>query len=376
MADVQLDRVGKEFPDGTRAVADLSLGVADGELLVLLGPSGSGKSTVLRLLAGLESPTSGRILLGGEDVTERSPQRRNVAMVFQSYALYPHKTVRGNLEFPLRMLGMGSGEIADRVRRAAGLLGLGELLDRRPRQLSGGQAQRVAMGRAIVRDPALFLMDEPLSNLDAALRVQIRGEIAALQERLGTTTVYVTHDQVEAMTLGNRVAVLLAGHLLQVAPPQELYDRPASTFVAAFVGRPPMNLFPVEVGGGDGDAALRFAGQRLPLPAGSPARKLVADLGGRAAVAGLRPEALGWAGDGDPRPRIEVELAAVEMLGHEEILYFTSPAVSSPEGGSSVGLLAARVGVGRRPETGDRVELAVDTHALHLFGADGRRLGP
>ncbi len=376
MAEVRLEEVRKTFRDGTVAVDDLSLEVADGELLVLLGPSGSGKSTVLRLLAGLEQPTAGRILLGGEDVTERSPQRRNVAMVFQSYALYPHKTVRGNLEFPLRMQGMDRAEIADRVGRTADLLGLGDLLERRPRQLSGGQAQRVAMGRAIVRDPALFLMDEPLSNLDATLRVQIRGEIAALQERLGTTTVYVTHDQVEAMTLGRRVAVLLAGRLQQVAPPQELYDRPANLFVAAFVGSPPMNLFPLEVVQQEGGRALRLAGGTLPLPAGSHGDRLLSAAAERAAVAGLRPEALAWPGKDDEAPRLRVEAAAVEMLGHEEIVYFRAPAVVRPDGRREEGLLAARVEVGRRPEPGEEVTLAVDPDALHLFDAEGRCLDP
>ena len=236
MGAVELDGLDLRYPDGTHAVRDLSLAVDEGEFMVLLGPSGCGKSSLLRLVAGLEAPGAGEIRIGGERVNDRPPQRRNVAMVFQNYALYPHMSVRANLSFPLRMRRLRRAEIERRVDEAARALGLGALLDRRPAELSGGQRQRVAMGRAMVREPSVFLMDEPLSNLDARLRMQVRGEIAELQRRLGTTTLYVTHDQVEAMSLGHRVAVLRAGTLQQVGPPVLLYERPVNLFVAGFLG--------------------------------------------------------------------------------------------------------------------------------------------
>jgi len=242
MASITLDRVDKTYPNGYVAAHDLSLEVADGELLVLVGPSGSGKSTILRLIAGLEPVTGGRILIGGTDVTALPPQRRDLAMVFQSYALYPHMTVRENMAFGLRVRKTAAPDIERRVGAAAGALGLEPLLDRKPAQLSGGQRQRVALGRAMVREPQAFLLDEPLSNLDARLRVETRLELASLHQRLGSTMVYVTHDQVEAMTLGDRVAVLDRGVLQQVAPPMELYRRPANRFVAGFIGSPGMNF--------------------------------------------------------------------------------------------------------------------------------------
>ncbi len=372
MATLLLDDLCKSFDDAT-AVDHLQLEVASGELVVLLGPSGCGKSTTLRLVAGLESPTSGRIVLDGSDVTMVDPRHRDVAMVFQDYALYPHMTVRGNLDFPLRMAGMDREQRRRRVEDAAGLLGLGEVLDRLPRQLSGGQAQRAAMGRAIVRDPALFCMDEPLSNLDAKLRSEVRGEIAELQQRLGTTTLYVTHDQVEAMTLGHRVAVLRRGRLEQVAPPQELYDRPDTLFVARFVGSPPMNLLPARITDGE-PVTLRVDGQRLEVPAGSAASRALRQ-GPAPATLGLRPESLSWARrDDDEGSTLRLEVAAVEALGHELIVSCRASETVGPDGEVVPGVVAARLSLDHRPEPGDRVPLLVDTSALHLFGDDGRRL--
>ena len=256
MAEIVLDHVTKSYPDGTVAVKDLSLTIADGEFVILVGPSGCGKSTTLNMIAGLEDISSGELRIGGNRVNDKAPRDRDIAMVFQSYALYPHMTVRQNMAFPLRLAKLSKAEIDQKVDETAKILDLTELLDRKPSQLSGGQRQRVAMGRAIVRQPKAFLMDEPLSNLDAKLRVQMRGEIARLQKRLGTTTVYVTHDQTEAMTLGDRVVVLRAGEAQQIGTPEELYERPANLFVAGFIGSPAMNFFP---------AALTDMGLQLPF---------------------------------------------------------------------------------------------------------------
>src|SRR4051812_13195909 len=250
MAEIVLDRVTKSYPNGATAVNDLSLTIADGEFIILVGPSGCGKSTTLNMIAGLEEISSGELRIGGERVNEKAPKDRDIAMVFQSYALYPHMTVRQNIAFPLTLAKMKKEEIAQKVEETAKILDLSDFLDRKPAQLSGGQRQRVAMGRAIVRDPKAFLMDEPLSNLDAKLRVQMRSEIARLQTRLGTTTVYVTHDQTEAMTLGDRVAVMRAGLLQQVDTPKELYEHPRNLFVAGFIGSPAMNFFTAHVEGG------------------------------------------------------------------------------------------------------------------------------
>src|SRR5215470_1518149 len=266
MASVAFEHVEKIYPNGTKAVIDVTLQITDGELMVLVGPSGCGKSTLLRMLAGLETISSGVIRLGNRVVNDLSPQERNVAMVFQDYALYPFMTVRQNLEFPLKMRRLPGGEMARRIAWAADVLDLAALLDRLPKQLSGGQRQRVAMGRALVREPSVSLLDEPLSNLDAKLRVEVRAEISDLQQRTNTTMVYVTHDQTEAMTLGHRIAVLNLGRLQQVAPPQELYDRPANAFVASFIGNPPMNVFPVQVRtDAQGARQLVVAEQVLPL---------------------------------------------------------------------------------------------------------------
>src|SRR5690349_18712906 len=247
MAEIVLDHVSKSYPDGATAVHDLNLSIADGEFLILVGPSGCGKTTTLNMIAGLEDISSGELRIGGERVNEKAPKDRDIAMVFQSYALYPHMTVRQNIAFPLTLAKMKKSEIARKVEETAKTLDLTELLDRKPSQLSGGQRQRVAMGRAIVRHPKAFLMDEPLSNLDAKLRVQMRGEIARLQKRLGTTTVYVTHDQTEAMTLGDRVVVMHSGVAQQIGTPDELYEHPANLFVAGFIGSPAMNFFPARL---------------------------------------------------------------------------------------------------------------------------------
>ncbi|MDH5333761.1 MAG: ATP-binding cassette domain-containing protein, partial [Thermoleophilia bacterium] len=264
MAEVSLDHVRKVYPDGTVAVHDLSLEIADGELMVFVGPSGCGKTTALRMVAGLEAITGGEIRIGSDVVNGLPPRERDVAMVFQNYALYPHKTIRENLAFPLRLRKMSKSEIDDRITRIARLLELEEQLPRRPGQLSGGQRQRVAMGRALVREPQAFLMDEPLSNLDAKLRTQMRVEISLLHKELGVTTIYVTHDQVEAMTLGQRVCVLRKGELQQVAPPQELYNRPANLFVAGFIGSPGMNFFMGSIDRRDGGLVVAFGdGQHL-----------------------------------------------------------------------------------------------------------------
>src|SRR5437016_4313449 len=265
MARVELEHVDKVYPGGTHALSDFTLAVDDGELVVLVGPSGCGKSTVLRLIAGLEEATAGTVRIGERVVNELPPQERNVAMVFQDYALYPYLSARGNLEFPLKMRRLRRDEMRQRVERVAGLLDITALLDRLPKQLSGGQRQRIAMGRALVREPAVFLLDEPLSNLDAKLRVQVRAEIKELQQRTRTTMAYVTHDQVEAMTLGDRVAVLDRGRLQQAAPPGELYDRPANAFVAGFIGNPPMNLFPARVALENGSPMLAVGGRPVPI---------------------------------------------------------------------------------------------------------------
>ncbi len=285
MASVEFEHVDRTFPDGTRAVADCSMRIEDGELVVVVGPSGSGKSTLLRLVAGLEEITAGTVRIGERVVNELSPQERNVAMVFQDYALYPYLSARGNLEFPLRMRRLPRAEVRQRVERAADLLGIGPLLERLPKQLSGGQRQRVAMGRALVREPSVFLLDEPLSNLDAKLRVQVRAEIGELQARTHTTMIYVTHDQVEAMTLGDRVAVLDRGRLQQVAPPRDLYDRPANAFVAGFIGNPPMNLFPTRLSVDDQGRVVMDLGGQPVLVSGAAAHAAPV-------TAGIRPESL------------------------------------------------------------------------------------
>ena len=368
MAGVEYRHVDKTYPDGTRALSDLCLSVSDGELMVLVGPSGGGKSTALRLLAGLDPISGGEIWIGDECVNALSPQRRDIAMVFQNYALYPHMTVRRNLEFPLRMMRLGRSAIAARVSDTAALLGLTPLLERRPRELSGGQRQRVAMGRAMVRQPRVFLMDEPLSNLDAALRTQIRAEIAGLQRRLAITTVYVTHDQVEAMTLGDRIAVLNAGELQQVGPPQVLYDRPANTFVAQFLGNPGMNILAAGLSRDRTSLQLRDGGWEVPvaeLP--QRCRELAQHLAGTFLV-GLRPEAF------SPRlgNSIEMVVETVESLGYERLVT-VRPTGDATEAGQTS--LVARLRGGRAEGAGQKIELGFDSEQLRFFSVGGDLIG-
>jgi multiple sugar transport system ATP-binding protein len=355
MAEVRYEEATIRYPGNpVPAVDTLDLEIADGELMVLVGPSGSGKTTALRALAGLEELADGAVWIGGDDVTDVPPKRRDIAMVFQNYALYPYLDVASNIAFPLRMAKVPKAERAARVREVADLLELSDLLGRKPGQLSGGQRQRVAMGRAIVRRPSVFLMDEPLSNLDAKLRVQMRADIAALQARLEVTTVYVTHDQVEAMTLGHRVAVLRDGRLQQCAPPRVLYDHPANVFVAGFIGSPAMNLCTVPVDGG-----------RLTLGAG--ALSLPAAVNGRSeVVVGLRPEALELAGDDGIPGRVEV----VEELGADVYAF----CLAQLPGGEAK--LVARMEARHAPDRGARVTLRPRLEEAHLFDAEtGARLG-
>lgn len=369
MADVVLESVEKRYAGGAVGLAELSLAVGDGELLVVVGPSGCGKSTLLRLVAGLETPTAGTIRIGGRVVNELPPQARNVAMVFQDYALYPHMTVRENLSFPLRMRGLSRDAVRARAEAVAELLEITPLLERRPRQLSGGQRQRVAMGRALVREPSAFLLDEPLSNLDARLRVTVRAELGELQRRTGTTMLYVTHDQVEAMTLGRRVAVLDRGRLQQVAPPAELYDRPASAFVAGFLGNPPMSLFPTRAArDAAGRVTIAIGAQHVALPAAQPACALLAAAPERAWSAGLRAEALGPAAPDAPAS-IDTLVDSVEQLGHETLAHV----LAAGTGDEPVRLVARLPG--HHPlAPGAPLRLAVDAARLHLFGEDGRAL--
>ena len=326
MAEVVLSKVGKVYTDGTQAVTDLDLDIADGEFLVLVGPSGCGKTTALRMVAGLEDISSGEVRIGERTVNRVPSRDRDVAMVFQSYALYPHLNVRDNIGFGLQLRKLPKAQIRERVDAAARTLGLEDYLDKKPRNLSGGQRQRVAMGRAIVRQPQAFLMDEPLSNLDAKLRVQMRAEIARLQRDLGVTTIYVTHDQVEAMTLGDRVAVMKKGVLQQVAAPQELYERPANLFVAGFIGSPAMNLLQARLSGsGPDDAVLEIGDQRIGLDAATFTRRpaLHAYLG-REVVAGVRPEDMEDDAVGGERGGAVLTSTAelVEALGSELLVHF------------------------------------------------------
>ncbi|MBL8260550.1 MAG: ABC transporter ATP-binding protein [Candidatus Competibacteraceae bacterium] len=367
MASIDFEHIDKIYPGGTQAIFDYSLSVGDGELVAFVGPSGCGKSTLLRLLAGLETITRGTLRIDGQPVNALPPQRRNLAMVFQDYALYPHMTVRRNLEFPLKMRDLPEAEIKRLVGWVAELLSLGELLERLPKQLSGGQRQRVAMGRALVRQPAVFLMDEPLSNLDARLRVQIRAEIGELLDRTGITTIYVTHDQAEAMTLGDRVAVMDRGRLQQVAPPQELYERPANVFVAGFIGNPPMNLFPGRlVTTPAGGLNLHLGEQSLALALPDAAERW-RSWSETALTVGIRPEHLRLRDPGAEGVRATVVDA--EYLGHETLLHARIDGMAAP-----APVLVARL-AGIRPfDKGQAVGLSVDANRLHLFGADGLTL--
>lgn len=382
MAEIVLDHVNKSYPDGHTAVRDLNLTIADGEFLILVGPSGCGKTTTLNMITGLEDISSGELRIAGERVNEKAPKDRDIAMVFQSYALYPHMTVRQNIAFPLTLAKMRKADIAQKVSETAKILDLTNLLDRKPSQLSGGQRQRVAMGRAIVRHPKAFLMDEPLSNLDAKLRVQMRGEIAQLQRRLGTTTVYVTHDQTEAMTLGDRVVVMYGGIAQQIGTPEELYERPANLFVAGFIGSPAMNFFP---------ARLTAIGLTLPFGEVTLAPEVQGVIAAHPkpenVIVGVRPEHIQDAALIDAYQRIraltfQVKVNLVESLGADKYLYFTteSPAVHSVqldelaevEGESALheNQFVARVPAESKVAIGQSVELAFDTARLAVFDAD------
>ena len=352
MATVELHGVRKRFGD-VQVVHGVDLAIADGEFVVLVGPSGCGKSTILRMVAGLEEASDGQILIGGAVVNERDPKDRDVAMVFQDYALYPHMSVAQNMGFSLRWRGVARAEIARRVEQAAGVLDIAHLLDRRPRELSGGQRQRVAMGRAIVRDPKVFLFDEPLSNLDAKLRVQMRTEIKRLRDRLRATTIYVTHDQVEAMTLADRIVVMQGGLVQQVGTPEEIYDRPATTFVAAFMGAPAMNLLEGHVEAG---RAVLPDGTALPVGRTAPEGK---------ATIGIRPERLIWLPPGHPAPAaIAGPAAVVEPLGSETLVTLD---IAGAE-------LHARVPARSVRRTGEQVRLALEPEDIHLFSTEGDRL--
>jgi ABC-type sugar transport system ATPase subunit len=364
MPRVTLESVSKRFPGGAVAVDDLSLDIADGEFMILVGSSGCGKTTALRMIAGLETPTSGAIRIGDRVVNEVSARDRDIAMVFQNYALYPHMTVARNLGYPLRQRRMPRAEVARRVGEVAEMLGLEELLKRRPGQLSGGQRQRVAMGRALVREPEVFLLDEPLSNLDAKLRVQMRAALKRLHGRLGVTTVYVTHDQVEAMTLGDRIAVLSDGKLQQLGPPQDVYDRPDNVFVAGFIGSPPMNLLRGRVRSGQATAGDLV----VPAPGVRDSDVFV----------GVRPESLRPAANG--MPSLGFEVAVVEPLGDEVIVHGTVGAEligAAPEA-SEAALLAgnaqraeavACLSPRDRPREGSVIQLGVEPEEVHLFDA-------
>ena len=377
MGAITLDHCTKVYPNGVRAVDDLSLHIDDGEFMVLVGPSGCGKSTMLRMIAGLEEVTDGTITIGDRDVTDLAPPERDIAMVFQNYALYPHMSVRENLGFGLRMRKVSKAERAEQVNAVARTLGLGELLDRKPAALSGGQRQRVAMGRAMVREPAAFLMDEPLSNLDAKLRVAMRSELVRLHGRLQTTSLFVTHDQTEAMTLGQRVAVLRDGVLQQCDTPQQLFSNPVNLFVGAFIGSPSMNFVEAAVAG---DSVV-FPGLQMPLPAGSPLRGQE-----RSVIVGIRPTDFAHSDDAAADlPCMRVVPSVVEELGAETYLVFTidaprvdteaTRAAADTERTDEMTLLAdeegavftARVDPRRSTRPGTPVELAVDSERVHFF---------
>jgi multiple sugar transport system ATP-binding protein len=395
MATVSFTDVGKVYRDGTRALSEFTLDVADGEFMVFVGPSGCGKTTALRMVAGLEDITEGEVRIGEKVVNGLHPRRRDVAMVFQNYALYPHMTVYRNIAFALKVRKTPPEEIKRRVEEAARILGLSDELKRKPAQLSGGQRQRVAMGRAIVRDPQAFLMDEPLSNLDAKLRVQMRAEIARIQRELGATTIYVTHDQVEAMTMGDRVAVLRKGRLQQVASPQRLYDRPANLFVASFIGSPEMNLVEARLERADGGLVCRLAGQELAVPAELVgARPGLDRYVGKTIGLGIRPEQLedaALAGDVPAGSRLRGRIVTTELLGSELLAHVevdASPVVTQEvrevledvdrsrvvdletEAQARRTVVIGRFEIGSEARAGEPVEMRVDTRRLHFFDLD------
>ncbi len=375
MATVDMQQLNKVYENGFHAVKDFTLDVRDGEFMVLVGPSGSGKTTALRMVAGLEDITSGTLLIGGKVVNNETPKERDIAMVFQNYALYPHMTVAENIGFALKLRKMPKDQVAAKVKDTAEILGLTEWLDRKPSQLSGGQRQRVAMGRAVVREPSVFLMDEPLSNLDAKLRVQMRAEVQRIQRRINVATLYVTHDQVEAMTMGNRVAVLRNGALEQVDHPQVLYDHPDNLFVAAFIGSPAMNLYEATMS--DDARSVQVGSQVLPLPDDLfAARPALTRYGGKKVVLGVRPEQLPAATDGATGPKLVGNVDLVEALGSEQVVHFTidAPRVQ-PEGATSAdedatakaGEGVARVAPETKVKVGERITFAVNTEGMQFF---------
>ena len=398
MAEITLEDVGKVYPDGTRAVGDLDLAIGDGEFVVLVGPSGCGKTTALRMVAGLEDITEGTVKIGDRVVNGVPPRDRDIAMVFQNYALYPHMSVYENMAFGLKLRKVAREEIDRRVKDAARILGLEEFLKRKPRNLSGGQRQRVAMGRAIVREPQAFLMDEPLSNLDAKLRVQMRAEIAKIQRDLGVTTIYVTHDQTEAMTMGDRVAVIRKGQLQQVEPPQVLYDHPVNLFVAGFIGSPAMNMVEADLSNSNGTVTVEFAGFKLKVAEEAAAtRPALRQFEGKKVVLGIRPEDMEDASlvsDAPQDRRISATVDLREALGSVILIHFTvnAPIVlteDTKELASDVSSEAletlhekalqntstfvAELDSKSKVQRGDRIELVVDTGRLHFFDPETGR---
>jgi multiple sugar transport system ATP-binding protein len=387
MAEIVLEHLTKRFPNGVEAVKDLSLEIPDEKLLVLVGPSGCGKTTALRMIAGLEDISSGDLYIGGKRMNDVLERDRDIAMVFQNYALYPHMSVAQNIGFSLRLSRRPRNEVRQRVKETAELLGLEDLLDRRPKQLSGGQRQRVAMGRAIIREPQAFLMDEPLSNLDAQLRVQMRGEIEALQKRLGVTTVYVTHDQVEAMTMGDHIAVLREGVLQQVGHPTHVYDNPANLFVAGFIGSPQMNLAQATIESRDGGLAAKLGEETLPIPDEVAREQGLEKWRDRPVILGIRPEDLHQARDGEPTgsyAKLRAVIDRVEALGASLLVHFAVDAPPAKTAGIAaatgehgldevplIGHEGAWFAAAFEPRsgarTGDEVEIRIDTQRLHFF---------
>jgi len=391
MAEIEFIDVQKVYDDGTQAVFDLNLEINNGELMVLVGPSGCGKTTALRMVAGLEEISGGELRIGDRVVNDLTPKERNIAMVFQSYALYPHMTVEDNLAFSLKLHKMPKQEIQERVQRAAKILQIEPYLKRKPRALSGGQRQRVAMGRAIVREPEAFLMDEPLSNLDAKLRVQTRAEIQQLQRRLDVTTIYVTHDQVEAMTMGDRVAVMSSGRLQQVDTPQVLYDQPVNEFVAGFIGSPAINLLKAQLGQTNGSLAVSFGGHTLAVDErASRNRSALKDYVGKEVILGIRPEDFedtSLESDAPADRRLKVHVDLTEPLGSEVLVYFDTEATGVVSSATTADVgedaevrlggddeddtertrLCARINPRTRIEMGQTAELAVDTSRLYFF---------
>jgi multiple sugar transport system ATP-binding protein len=375
MAPVSMDKLNKVYENGFHAVKDMSLDIAEGEFMVLVGPSGCGKTTALRMVAGLEDITSGILRIGGKEVNDETPKERDIAMVFQNYALYPHMTVRDNIGFALKLRKTPKADLNAKVNDAAEILGLTDWLDRKPGQLSGGQRQRVAMGRAIVRQPSVFLMDEPLSNLDAKLRVQMRAEVARIQRHLNVSTIYVTHDQIEAMTMGDRVTVMRSGVLQQVDTPQHLYDNPDNIFVAAFIGSPAMNLYDAILG--EGARSLKLGSQEIDLPESVRVKRpALTSYAGKDVVVGLRPEHLPAEAPDSSGPKLVGEVDLVEALGSELVVHFAIDAhrvmaegavdkdeAAAVKSGEGVARVAAKTPV----KPGDKMTFAVDIDEMKFF---------